>query len=537
MKERALVTIICIALNITMIFSQNASWLVYPVYDSITPFHEGIAAIEINGKWGYINEQGELIASPEYDVVYDFSNNIGVVTSYDNTITLLIDSKGIKIKPASNLKIDKRFPLFSDGLLLVSNGNKWGYINKSGKVAINPKYYFAKPFSDGLAGVLFDDSGWYYIYPNGQTAIPPVKNEVKVWVSGFNDAKAFIMDINGLSCIDRNGRKTQGNYPSISPPSDYSKNYLPCSEGTIYLDAWNRVSTISLKSGQAYSYLPIQPTNVRNQGVFYFDGYEQVYNSGNIVWNSPSIATIRLSGKTGIIRLSDQPAVEVGLNATILTSVLGEAATLDLTLSNHTSKDLKKLSVRMDDASLRGMEGLKPGTSGQISFEIPKQSTSSIEKKQISISVYEYGLKLIQENLDVQIKDIPSLKVLVPKTTFQIKNGDSFPVGFNVFNKTNTIAKDVLVTIKDGRGSLLFSKTVTILPESTFNGSITLKGKLEGKSAIGNVKQTKRLNIVVKHPKTPSLETEEDITVTITFPHPQSPVDTNTNKEVIINNK
>ena len=42
---------------------------------------------------------------------------------------------------------------FSDGLAPVQVGNRWGYINKEGKVAINPQFNDARGFSLGLAPV------------------------------------------------------------------------------------------------------------------------------------------------------------------------------------------------------------------------------------------------------------------------------------------------------------------------------------------------------------------------------------------------
>jgi hypothetical protein len=44
---------------------------------------------------------------------------------------------------------------FSDGLAPVQIGNKWGYIDKAGKIAINPQLDTAGAFSDGLAWVKF----------------------------------------------------------------------------------------------------------------------------------------------------------------------------------------------------------------------------------------------------------------------------------------------------------------------------------------------------------------------------------------------
>ena len=42
----------------------------------------------------------------------------------------------------------------SSGLFPVWLDNKWGFIDKTGKITINPQFDFANPYFEGLAGVL-----------------------------------------------------------------------------------------------------------------------------------------------------------------------------------------------------------------------------------------------------------------------------------------------------------------------------------------------------------------------------------------------
>ena len=49
------------------------------------------------------------------------------------------------------------------GLVPVSVGGKWGYIDQTGKMVIKPKYQQADPFSQGLAAVSPDDDTILYI--------------------------------------------------------------------------------------------------------------------------------------------------------------------------------------------------------------------------------------------------------------------------------------------------------------------------------------------------------------------------------------
>lgn len=59
--------------------------------------------------------------------------------------------------PATTSKEDEN-PLFHCGLVAVKSGDKWGYIDKTGKYVINPQFDSASPFSDnGLARVEVGD--------------------------------------------------------------------------------------------------------------------------------------------------------------------------------------------------------------------------------------------------------------------------------------------------------------------------------------------------------------------------------------------
>ena len=204
MKKIALIFI-----NISLLspFSkaQNLEWLVKPQYDVISPFYVGVAVVKRDNKWGYINEEGKEIMAPVDGIVYNFSENLGVVTSKDNTITALVDSKGKITTPERKVKIDSRFPQFSDGFLLVTDGKKWGYLNTDGKLNYC-EYQYAKPFSEGLAGVLKTNEGWFYINASNKVSIPCELNKEKYWVSGFNNGIAFVMYKTGLVRIDKSGK-------------------------------------------------------------------------------------------------------------------------------------------------------------------------------------------------------------------------------------------------------------------------------------------------------------------------------------------
>jgi hypothetical protein len=42
----------------------KGSWLIKPVFDSVSSFEDGLAKVYIGDKWGYINRTGKYIWQP-----------------------------------------------------------------------------------------------------------------------------------------------------------------------------------------------------------------------------------------------------------------------------------------------------------------------------------------------------------------------------------------------------------------------------------------------------------------------------------------
>lgn len=103
-------------------------------YDEVRKFSEKMAAVKVNGSWGFINKSGKEVIKPEYDAASDFEN----------------------------------------GFARVKLNGRWGFIDKEGKIVIPIKYKWALPFKEGLAGVgrgfIFTESG--YVDMSGNEVIP-----------------------------------------------------------------------------------------------------------------------------------------------------------------------------------------------------------------------------------------------------------------------------------------------------------------------------------------------------------------------------
>ncbi|HNW94143.1 MAG TPA: WG repeat-containing protein [bacterium] len=131
-------------------------------------FHEGLMAVKIDGRWGFVDVDGKLVIAAQYDAVSDFSGGFAAVTTQEAVLGIgggkygYIDKQG---KLAINAQFDRAWA-FSDGLARVQLGAKYGYIDATGNYAINPQFADAADFSGGLAAV-YRGGQWGYCDKTG----------------------------------------------------------------------------------------------------------------------------------------------------------------------------------------------------------------------------------------------------------------------------------------------------------------------------------------------------------------------------------
>ena len=107
---------------------------VQPRFESVRSFHDGLAAVGSGGKWGYIDRDGRSIIRLQFAKADDFSDN------------LALTDKGYIDKTGNVVAAAKDGTAFVLGLAHVNLGNgEFGYINHLGKIvfryrpdAVNP---------------------------------------------------------------------------------------------------------------------------------------------------------------------------------------------------------------------------------------------------------------------------------------------------------------------------------------------------------------------------------------------------------------
>jgi len=165
-------------------------------------FHEGLAAVRINDKWGYIDKTGQIKINPQFDDAGPFKDGLARFTKKVNENEYLqgyINQKGdIIIQP-----IFKDANEFFDGLARVSDGKNYGFISKEGKYIINPQFAYASDFHNGRAAFKQGNS-WGYIDKNGKYIVNPMFSNAG---QAYNSTLFLVQNTDGkYGYVDDEGR-------------------------------------------------------------------------------------------------------------------------------------------------------------------------------------------------------------------------------------------------------------------------------------------------------------------------------------------
>jgi hypothetical protein len=228
-----------------MFIDMTGKTVITPQFDIVNDFSEGLAAVNIGqkripnlglisdpGKWGYIDNTGKLVIPMKFTHAEDFSEGLAAVRDGDRggfidhlgkmlfevpldvtlgfhegvvgvllrgTVTYF-DRAGRKISPP--IDYGPKSYSFSEGLVPIATKGKWGFMDRTGKLAIEATFEDAESFSEGLAPVKVrsektiwcppDAAGnrsgstmmWGYIDKTGKTVIPAVFNSAEPFSEG-----------------------------------------------------------------------------------------------------------------------------------------------------------------------------------------------------------------------------------------------------------------------------------------------------------------------------------------------------------------
>lgn len=296
-----------------------------------------------DGKYGYIDDQGNVIIQPQFIWADDFWHGLGVVficgryVSIDASATLhslqlpteihlVVRQAGDKfgfVDGSEKFRIAPRFDgalPFSEGFAAVKRGDKWGFIDTHGRMVIGPQFKQAYYFREGLASaqtdsddVLIDTSGkiiaqgysyfqliaegrvpvtrtqdwkWGYLDLSGKVVIPLIFDEAH----SFSEGLAAVYKDKKWGYVDRDGKMViplqfdrAGEFGSGLAPVKLGEKTGFIDKSGKFAFQFDFVQAAGFLQGDAKSNLFIAPATVSrfwtNGGKF---GY--VNTSGRVIW-------------------------------------------------------------------------------------------------------------------------------------------------------------------------------------------------------------------------------------------------------------
>ena len=171
------------------------------------PFTEGLAFVQdVSGNQGYIDESGKIVIELGL-LALQFSEGLAAVLKGERWA--FIDTTG-KIVIEPNDFTANSSSMFSDGVAAVKIDDKWCYINKSGEVVITPEreVCFCGVFCDGVALIQVGktDSGkWGFMDRTGKFVIEPKFDWVKLFHDGLAQVRLGDTESGKYGYIDRAG--------------------------------------------------------------------------------------------------------------------------------------------------------------------------------------------------------------------------------------------------------------------------------------------------------------------------------------------
>lgn len=153
--------------------------------DDAYDFYENLAYVSFDGKYGYINTDGDFVIEPQFEKADNFKNDIARVRT---------NGKYGYINTNGKFVIEPQFDdaeSFTEGIASVLINGKWGAINTTGKIVITPtcsNSYDIRPLTGECICVKID--GQYGLKDiNDQWIVEPFYDDIDGLVEGFISVK------------------------------------------------------------------------------------------------------------------------------------------------------------------------------------------------------------------------------------------------------------------------------------------------------------------------------------------------------------
>jgi hypothetical protein len=210
--------------------------LAKPAFEASRGFSGDRAAVRLGGKWGYVDRKLKQVIAAVYPRALDFADDRALVSAdgdvwqiidpagksicsleayqvsdtdaYAEGLVVLVDkAKQVAVALDKSCKVAITFPSahadrFSDGMARFrGEDERYGFVDKSGKVVIPPRFVLVNSFSEGLAAAE-RDGRWGLVDKHGEWVLEPLFADIDPFSEGLARIRVGVQ----FGYVDRRGQ-------------------------------------------------------------------------------------------------------------------------------------------------------------------------------------------------------------------------------------------------------------------------------------------------------------------------------------------
>lgn len=174
---------------------ENMNVVIEAKFDYATAFSEGIGLVKEDDRYRYISKDGNYMLDNSYYYATPFCGGAAIVEEDDTEI--LIDYDGKKL-----CEIDEDIYVheFVDGIAVFEKNDKYGYIDIRGNILVKAKYEYCESFMNGVA-IVKDSDNYYLIGRNGKKVIDSGFEYISSYDNKYflcsNERNSYLIDSKG----------------------------------------------------------------------------------------------------------------------------------------------------------------------------------------------------------------------------------------------------------------------------------------------------------------------------------------------------
>lgn len=414
-------------------FSQTMEWHIKDNYVDVKYMGNNLFKVKTpGGKWGVVNEYGEMSLQAEYDSITSLVENRALLLDVTGQyLKGILNEKGQLVKSFNNNERLANYSSYREGMLAygVVSGNYYlfGYLDLQGNTSIEPKFFWAAPFHNGKAVIQYKSKNYGLIYKSGSPALndnrkfrfmsTPVNNRLLIAVGSNKGEKIILANLEPDGKLTNSSELESGTI--VKNSSDYRS--VSCQNGHIYYFD-NAMRLLSSSTGETFNEITenedIYPSNGSFKKIKEPDGWKIVYGDKTLLhssfrdltfWEDKYAIVTSQRQSQGVLKFNGNGKVEVQNVVQPVefyhnTLVEGNIGVNMEGLYPGTQVQIGILGLKENQQEERfsvpaGYSGIY---SQQISYFIPSTQTDSEVSKPLTVRLYLGGMLYKTEELTLR---------------------------------------------------------------------------------------------------------------------------------------